>query len=173
LQTNQDAEIKSRAESLLAQFNYGTRQPVVDSYQEVLAMQGDIARGKASFVENCSKCHMLQGVGFSVGPDLSAVANFGPDKILINVLDPNREVNPQFMNYTIDTDDLETHSGVITSESATSITLKRASGETDTILRVNIEDIRSDNISIMPEGWEEAIDKQAMADLIAYLMSIK
>jgi len=112
-------------------------------------------------------------VGFSVGPDLSAVANFGAEKILVNVLDPNREVNPQYLNYTIETDDLETHSGIITSESATSITLRRASGETDTILRVNIETIRSDNISIMPEGWEEAIDKQAMADLISYLMSLK
>jgi len=173
LQTNPDAEIKARADALLAQFTYGARQQVVDAYQEALTMPGDIERGKKLFAENCSKCHMLQGVGFSVGPDLSAVANFGAEKILVNVLDPNREVNPQYMNYTIETDDLETHSGIITSESATSITLRRASGETDTILRVNIETIRSDNISIMPEGWEEAIDKQAMADLISYLMSLK
>lgn len=173
LQTSADPDIKSRAEKLLAQFNYGTRQPVVDAYEEALQLSGNIENGKKIYLDNCSKCHMLQGNGFAVGPDLSTVANAGAEKILINVLDPNREVNPQYMNYTIDTYDLETHSGVIASESATSITLKRANGESDTILRVNIENIRSDNLSIMPEGWEEAIDKQQMADLIAYLTSIK
>jgi putative membrane-bound dehydrogenase-like protein len=173
LQTSPDADIKGRAEKLLAQFNYGTRQHAVDAYQDVLHMNGDAAAGKKVYLDNCSKCHMLQGNGFAVGPDLSTVANAGAEKILINVLDPNREVNPQYMNYTIDTDDFETHSGVIASESATSITLKRANGETDTILRVNIENIRSDNLSIMPEGWEEAINKQQMADVIAYLTSIK
>lgn len=173
LQTSADPDIKARAEKLLAQFNYGTRQHAVDAYQESLQMKGDIESGKKVYVENCSKCHMLQGTGFAVGPDLSTVSNAGAEKILVNVLDPNREVNPQYMNYTIETDDLATHSGVIASESATSITLKRANGETDTILRVNIENIRSENLSIMPEGWEEAINKQQMADLIAYLTSIK
>lgn len=173
LQASADADIKARAEKLLAQFNYGSRQKIVDAYHDVLDMKGDPAAGKKVYLDNCSKCHMLQGNGFAVGPDLSTVANAGAEKILINVLDPNREVNPQYMNYTIETDDLESHSGVIASESATSITLKRANGETDTILRVNIEAIRSENLSIMPEGWEEAIDKQQMADLIAYLTSIK
>lgn len=173
LQTSADPDIKGRAEKLLAQFNYGSRQHVVDAYQEALQLSGNVDEGKKIYLDNCSKCHMLQGKGFAVGPDLSTVANAGAEKILINVLDPNREVNPQYMNYTIDTYDLETHSGVIASESATSITLKRANGETDTILRVNIENIRSDNLSIMPEGWEEAINKQQMADLIAYLSSIK
>lgn len=173
LQTSADADIRKRAETLLSQFNYGSRQKIVDAYHDVLEMKGDPAAGKKVYLDNCSKCHMLQGNGFAVGPDLSTVANAGAEKILINVLDPNREVNPQYMNYTIETDDLESHSGVIASESATSITLKRANGETDTILRVNIESIRSENLSIMPEGWEEAVDKQQMADLIAYLTSIK
>lgn len=173
LQNNADAAIKERAVKLLAQYTLGARQPVVDAYQESLKIAGDAAKGKQVYLDNCSKCHKLQGNGFAVGPDLSTVANAGADKILVNILDPNREVNPQYMNYTIDTDDLESHSGVIASESATSITLKRANGETDTVLRVNIENIRSENLSIMPEGLEQAINKQQMADLIAYLVSIK
>ena len=173
LQSHGDADIRERAGTLLAGLALGSRQDVVDAYQDVLAMTGDRDRGKALFAENCSKCHRLQGVGHEVGPDLSTVAQAGPDKILVNVLDPNREVNPQYVNYTIETGDWESHSGIIASETATSITMKRADGETDTILRVDIESVKSDNLSIMPEGWEQTIDKQGLADLIAYLTALE
>ena len=92
--------------------------------------------------------------------------------ILLNVLDPNREINPAYVNYTIETKDWETLSGIIASETATSVTLQRASGESDTILRVNIESTESAELSLMPEGLEAGINKQQMADLIAYLVSL-
>jgi putative membrane-bound dehydrogenase-like protein len=168
----ENADIKARAERVLADYNLGSRQEIVDAYQDVLTMKGDPERGKAVFTENCSKCHKVQGVGFEVGPDLSTVTQAGPDKILVNVLDPNREVNPQYVNYTIETNGWESHSGIIASETATSITLKRADGESDTVLRVNIDDIKSDNLSIMPEGWEQTIGKEDLANLIAYLTSL-
>jgi putative heme-binding domain-containing protein len=107
--------------------------------------------------------------GSDVGPNLATIAQAGAEKILLNVLDPNRELNPQYVNYTIETADFETHTGIIAAETATTITLKRAHGETDTIPRADIEDIRSEALSIMPEGFESAITPEAMADLIAYL----
>ncbi|GMV99908.1 MAG: hypothetical protein AMXMBFR84_10470 [Candidatus Hydrogenedentota bacterium] len=173
LQSSPDPAIKSRAENLLGDFDFSTRQAVVDSYRDALTMGGDAARGKEVFVLNCAQCHKVGDTGFDVGPNLVTVAQAGGEKILMNVLDPNSEINPQYVNYTIDTDDFQTHTGVIGSETATSITLKRANGETSTILRVNIESIRSENLSIMPEGLEQTIDKQAMADLIAFLTSIE
>lgn len=59
------------------------------------------------------------------------------------------------------------------SETATSITLKRAEGETDTVLRTNIDELVNTGLSIMPEGNEKLVTKQEMADVIAYLMSIE
>jgi putative heme-binding domain-containing protein len=173
LQSHADPELQARAGTLLSSFEYGTRQAIVDAYEDALSLPGNSARGREVFRENCAQCHKLEGVGFDVGPELTTVAQAGAEKILVNVLDPNREVNPQYINYTIDTSDFESHSGIIASETATSITLKRANGETDTVLRVNIDSIRSDNLSIMPEGWEDTIDKQKMADLIAYITSVK
>ncbi len=99
------------------------------------------------------------------------MAQAGGEKILLNVLDPNRELNPQYVNYTVQTNDFETHTGIIVAETATNITLKRAHGETDVISRADIESIRSDALSIMPEGFETAISVEAMADLIAFLPS--
>jgi putative heme-binding domain-containing protein len=62
---------------------------------------------------------------------------------------------------------------MIAGETATSVTLKRQENATDTILRADIEQLKSTGQSIMPEGLEKQLDRQAMADLIAYLLSVK
>jgi len=66
-----------------------------------------------------------------------------------------------------------TLSGFILGESLTSLTLKRAGGVEETVLRQNIEDLTSTRLSLMPEGLEQLIDRQQMSDLLAYLLSLK
>ena len=87
-------------------------------------------------------------------------------------MNPNQEVNPQFLNYTVITADGRTLTGIIAEETATSITLKRAENASDAILRIDIDAIRSTGMSLMPEGMEKQIDVQAMADLLEYLRSV-
>lgn len=161
-------DIRARAEKYITAVE-SNRDEVVTRYMPVFDLQGNVEKGKAIFMENCASCHRLGGEGFAVGPDLVTVAQAGAEKILVNVLDPNREINPQYINYTIETDDYESHSGIIAEESATTITLKRANGETDNILRGSIDKISSSEMSIMPEGLEENISIEQMADLIAYI----
>jgi putative heme-binding domain-containing protein len=146
---------------------------VVDAHRRVLEMQGDPARGKASFQKICAACHRVEGVGYEIGANLATLKNRGAEAILVNVLDPNREVNPQYVNYVLVTDDGRTLTGTIAAETATSVTLKRAEGATDTVLRVNIEELTSTGQSIMPEGLEKQLDAQGLADVIAYLMQVK
>jgi putative heme-binding domain-containing protein len=61
--------------------------------------------------------------------------------------------------------------GLIAAETATSITLKRADNATDTVLRIDIEQLKSTGMSLMPEGMEKQIDQAAMADLLTFLMT--
>ena len=89
------------------------------------------------------------------------------------MLDPNREVNPQYVNYVLATTDGLSITGMVAAESATSVTLKRAENATDTVLRVNIDQLQSTGMSLMPEGMEKQLDQQAVADLIAYLTTLK
>ncbi len=77
------------------------------------------------------------------------------------------------LNYVVINDDGLTLTGMIESETATSVTLRRAEGESDTILRTNIDEMVNTGLSIMPEGLEEKVSQEAMADLIAYLMSLQ
>lgn len=96
----------------------------------------------------------------------------GAEAILVNVIDPSREVNPEFVNYAALTHDGRTVTGMITSESATAVTLTRAESARDVILRDEIEELRSLGVSIMPEGLEDSIDLQTMADIIDYLLKV-
>ena len=99
--------------------------------------------------------------------------NRGAEAILLNVLDPNREVTPQYVDYVVETTDGRTLDGMLAAETATSVTLKRAEDVTDTVLRSNIKRMRGGQVSIMPEGLEQQLDVQAMADLITYVMGVK
>jgi putative heme-binding domain-containing protein len=149
------------------------RKDVVDAYQKSLTLKGDAKTGKELFKKNCAACHRLDGVGEQIGAELGAIKDRGADFILLNILDPNREVLPKFITYYVVTDSGRTLTGMITAETATSITIRRPDSTSETILRVNIEELRSTGMSFMPEGLEKSINHQEMADLIAYLMSAK
>ena len=87
-----------------------------------------------------------------------------------NVLDANQEVNPQYVNYVAALKSGRSVTGMIVGESSGSLTLRRAEGASDTLLRSDIEELQSTGKSLMPEGLEKTIDPQAMADLLAYLL---
>ena len=91
---------------------------------------------------------------------------------MTHILDPNREVASNFLNYQVALKDGRVVSGIIAEESAHAISLKRALGATDVIARDQIETIASTRISLMPEGLEKGLSTQNMADLIAFVRSI-
>ena len=93
--------------------------------------------------------------------------------MLLNILDPNREVKPQFLSYVVQLDSGRTLTGMIAAETANSLTLRKADNTTESVLRINIDELKSTGLSFMPEGLEKQLDPAAMADLLAYLNSIK
>jgi putative heme-binding domain-containing protein len=167
-----DEAIRRRAEPIVAKVNLGGRQEVIETYRSVLGMSGDAARGRGVFQKVCASCHRLEGVGHEIAPNLASFRDRGPEAILVNVLDPNREVNPQFVNYTLVAKDGRAVTGIIAAETANSVTLRRADDATDTIERREIDELRASGLSLMPEGLEKQIDPGAMADLLAYLRSV-
>jgi putative heme-binding domain-containing protein len=173
LAEGRDPQLAARAKVLANKIKPGRRGDVVAAYQESLKLAGDAIRGQAAFKKVCAACHKLQGVGSELGPNLAAMKARGAEAILLNVLDPNREVNPQYLNYSLLTTDGRTLAGMISAETATSVTLRRAENASDTILRIEIDQIKSTGQSLMPEGLEKQIDPQTLADLIEYLRTVE
>ncbi|MEX2214452.1 MAG: PVC-type heme-binding CxxCH protein [Phycisphaeraceae bacterium] len=153
--------------------NEPRREKEHEAFEPALKLEGDVDKGSKLFAERCAVCHKLDGTGNEVGPNLAAMAARGAEAILLNVIDPNREVNPLFTSYTIRMKDGEIHTGLITGETGTSLEIVGPKAEKHTLLRVDIESIQSTGLSLMPEALEQGMDKQGMADLIAYLMKAR
>lgn len=171
LKRHPDKKLANRVRNLFVSTSIPRRKEIVQQYQSTLKLDSDVVNGKKIFKKVCSACHRLEGVGTAVGADLKAIRDRGKASVLLNILDPNREVKPQYMSYSLVTEDGLVLSGMISNESVNSITMRKPDGTEAIVLRVNIDELRSSGLSFMPEGLEKQIDKQAMADLIAYLMS--
>jgi putative membrane-bound dehydrogenase-like protein len=152
-------------------FKAGTsnRKEILAKYQSALTSTGDSARGGEVFAKTCASCHALRGQGHDVGPNLAALTDKTPADWLLAILDPNAIVEPRFVAYNIETRDDRSLSGIVSAETATTLTLIQGSGVTEKILRSDIASLRASGLSLMPDGLEQVIPPQDMADLIAYL----
>ena len=173
LKKNPDEKIRKLAESLFHDQRLTGRSDIVKAYQASLKLKGNSSNGKKVFKKACSACHRLENVGVQLGADLKAIKDRGTEAVLLNILDPNREVKPQYVTYLLVTTQGRTITGLIKSENANSITIARADGTSDTVLRIDIDELISSRLSFMPEGLEKQINKQEMADLLAYLNATK
>jgi putative heme-binding domain-containing protein len=166
---NASPAIRDRAKALLANPDGNERLDVIASFRPTLNLPRDVARGRVLFEERCGICHVLRGVGQEVGPDLSAVRTRPDEALLADMLDPSGTITAGFNAYLVETEDGGLYTGMLAEETATSITLRRARGETDTILRSQITDIRTSSLSLMPDGLEEGLTQEDVANLLGFL----
>ncbi|MBS0203812.1 MAG: c-type cytochrome [Planctomycetes bacterium] len=145
------------------------RKEVVSDYQAALDLEGNAERGQMLYGKTCVQCHRAGTAGHQVGPDLVSVQNKSPADLLVAILDPNREAQPSFQTYTAVTTQGTIHTGLISAETAATLTLRRAEAKEDVVLRDALEELISTGKSLMPEGLEKDVDKQALADLIAFI----
>jgi putative membrane-bound dehydrogenase-like protein len=162
-------EIKQRAAKLFAGALPKDREQALAEYQAVLGMKPDPARGRAVFEKSCATCHRIDTVGVDVAPDISDSRERLPAQLLTDIIQPNRAIDSNYFSYTATTTDGLIYTGVLTAETSTSITLKQAEGKAITLPRDQIDELRSDGVSFMPDGLEKNIPPQAMADLIAFI----
>jgi putative heme-binding domain-containing protein len=166
---SRDPQIAPRVKKILADAIPADRQQVLQDYQVVLKLPSDAQRGKQVFVKNCANCHRIGEVGVDVAPDISDSRVKQPEQILTDVLQPNRAIDANFISYSVVTTDGQVLSGILAGETGSSITLKQQEGKTVTFSRDEIEELRSNGVSLMPEGLEKNIPPQDMADLIAFI----
>ncbi|MHB8520666.1 MAG: neutral/alkaline non-lysosomal ceramidase N-terminal domain-containing protein [Limisphaerales bacterium] len=162
-------KIRRRAALVLAANRNESRADLLSRYQDVPRLTGDPAHGAELFSTNCATCHAFRGQGHEVGPNLAALTDKSPQYLMTAILDPNAAVEDKYKNYFIETKDGRSLSGIISGETATSLTLVKAEGSRESILRGDVDEIRASNLSLMPEGFEQVLPPQALADVIAYL----
>jgi putative heme-binding domain-containing protein len=168
LEIQSDA-LRPRIERLLTSANQVDRASVVASYETATKMAGEAQRGAKHFAEHCIVCHAIQARGGRVGPDLAGVGSRRNDLLIVDILDPSRTVSADYVNYFVSTERGQTLTGLIAAETADAITLTTATGDHETIARSSIVELRSTGKSIMPDGVEEKLSPQQLADVLEFL----
>ena len=138
-------------------------------YSGALGNKVDPAKGKVVYQMNCIVCHKLGEHGNEVGPSLGSITGKPDESVLIDILDPNGKIDPEYKLYLIAAKGGKAHAGVLGSESPTSVTLKRVDGGIDVILRKDIIKMTASEVSLMPANLHAQISPQDVADLIAFL----
>ena len=166
-----DNEVKQLAASVFQTGSNSSRAAIVDSFSTVRELEGEAARGADVFKKKCASCHELGKIGKQLGADLAALRDRSTDSLLTAILDPNRAVEARFLNYVAVTNAGKIYSGMLGSESATSITLATADGKEVTLLRKDLDTLNGSVLSFMPEGLEKDLSHQEMADVIRFVQS--
>ena len=83
------------------------------------------------------------------------------DELLIHILDPSRSVEGNFVQYTVATTDGRVISGLLASETKTSVELIDAEGKRQVVLREDIDEMAASKKSLMPEGFEKQVTTDA------------
>lgn len=172
LTTHSDASVREAAKKVFHR-DASPRAEVVKKFRPALDLKGDAGRGHELYQQRCASCHRAGTEGFAVGPDLASVATSGKEKLLVSILDPNAEVAAAFVAYTVETKDGESQVGVLAGESPLHVLLKLPNGESPRLRRETISALRASDKSLMPEGMEEGLSAQDIADLLEFVATAR
>lgn len=162
-------DLKTRARELLSE-PPGVRDEVVAEYYASLALDGDPTAGKNAFTRVCSTCHQVGGAyGTAFGPDLGTVRHWSAKALLAKILKPQSTIADGYGLWSIQTATGRQETGLIATESPDAVVLRRQGQADLAIQRHDIASLSSLNMSAMPAGFEHQLNKQEMADLIAFL----
>jgi putative heme-binding domain-containing protein len=131
----------------------------------------DLAAGQKVFEQTCAACHSIDGKGGMAGPQLDGVGNRGLDRLLEDVLDPNRAVDPAFHASNIRLKDGSDLTGIVRREEGQTLVIADATGKEAAIPRAQIVERKESNLSLMPTNFGEVIPTQDFHNLMAYLLS--
>ena len=173
LRSQKDSGMTARVTKLFgAPEKIKSRAQILKEFQPTLKLKGNATSGKTVFTQRCALCHRSVKEGNLLGPDLVTVKANGAEKLLISILDPNREVAANYMAYDVALKNGTTHTGLLGDETTTHIRIKLPLGQQVLLPRAEVKSMSSGGKSLMPEGLEAGVTHQQMADLLAFITGL-
>jgi len=131
----------------------------------------DASKGELLFTANCAVCHSLAGKGGLIGPQLDGIGNRGADRLIEDILDPNRNVDAHFHLHQIKLRDGSTMTGFVRGEVGQVIILADAAGNEQRIAKGDIAEDTELPQSLMPPAFAQMIPADAFNDLVGWLLT--
>ncbi len=136
-----------------------------------VAARASPERGRAVFEKSCAVCHQLDGRGAVVGPQLDGVGNRGLERIIEDVLDPSRNLDPAFRPSLITLKDDTSFTGLPRRETGEVLVFVDSAGKEITVPKPEIVERRESQLSLMPANFGEALPVPEFYDLLAFLLA--
>ena len=145
--------------------------------QKILSLAGNTARGRELFLAagvQCRSCHRAHGTGIELGPDLSQIGKkYDRIQLLETILDPSKKIDPKYMSFVATTTAGKIYTGLLVERNQEAVILKTPRNETIRLATDEIEDLKPQEKSFMPDQMLRDLTARDAADLLAYLSSLK
>jgi uncharacterized repeat protein (TIGR03806 family) len=144
---------------------------------EILALAGDPARGARLFAAPttlCATCHRVGSQGVEVGPDLDVIGSkYDRPTLLRQILEPSAVIEEKYRSYVLETKGGLVHSGMLVAKDAREVVLKDSKNQPIRVPAGDVESLRPQSNSLMPESLLRVLSAREAADLLDYLASLK
>lgn len=134
------------------------------------AAKPDLELGKKAFATHCAACHQVAGVGAKIGPQLDGIGNRGADRLLEDVLDPNRNVDAAFRATTLQLADGRTLTGLLLREEGKTLVLADPAGKEVRIPADDVDKRSLSALSPMPANFDTTVPEAEFFHLLAFLL---
>jgi putative heme-binding domain-containing protein len=138
---------------------------------------GDAAKGEDVFLgarAACAACHRIGSRGERIGPDLSKIGEVRSQRDLVEaIVFPSASLARGFESFRAVTKQGKVHGGLVVRETASAVYLRTADPVEIRVPRDELEELAPSTISIMPEGLDKVLSTAELADLVAYLQTLK
>jgi putative heme-binding domain-containing protein len=176
--TNYSATVQQQGEELIAALNADA--PMQKAHLEELlthAKGGDIRRGQAIFNSAkaaCASCHAIGYLGGKMGPDLTSIGQVRTERDLLEaIVYPSASFVRSYEPMVVVTKSGEEQSGVIRKDGTDEVVLATGPNLEVRIARTDIAEMRPGTVSVMPQGLDEQLSRQELADLVTFLKNTK
>ena len=141
-------------------------------FTALAAKAGDPAKGKA-VVALCQSCHIINGQGGLIGPNLSGAGAMGMEAVVRNIIDPNAAIEAAYRIFQVKLKAGEVIEAFYVSEDATAYVLRQPGGADRRVPKAEVASAQYLRRSLMPEGLLDGFTDDQVTDLFAYLKTLK
>jgi putative membrane-bound dehydrogenase-like protein len=175
LHSAQARDIREQAEKLFPLPPSRDAKPL-PPIAELVGRKGDVARGQIVFetTGTCAKCHLVNGKGKEVGPNLSEIGRkLSREAFFESIIFPSAGIAHNYEQYAVVLNDGNVVNGIMTSQTDQAVTIKNAEAISRTIPMSEVDEIVKQKISIMPADLQKLLSEQDLVDVVEYLQTLK
>ena len=153
-----------------------TKNPSLADIQQLLQKEGNADEGRKIFQSatgSCINCHVAEGVGRDLGPNLSEIGKkLGKDALYDAILNPTAGISFDYEGWNLTLNSGDEYTGIIVSRTENSISLKNLLGQVIEVTPSEVFELQKMTTSLMPSGLGQLLGEKPLVDLVAYLSSL-